>query len=290
MLKIVEKTKIWFSISLAIILIGVLLMATKGLNFGIDFKGGTKLVVEFGKEFNKEEVDKIVKNYDKNAVTKTVDKTQYEIKSKDLDETKTDELVKELQKEYKLSDDCLKSQSLIGPSLGKELTRNAIISVTIACIAMMIYIAIRFEVNFGVAALISLVHDVLITIAVYAIFNIPINSSFIAAILTIVGYSINDTIVIFDRIRENNKNMRRSNPIEVTNKSINQTLARSINTSLTTLIVIGAVNIFVPTIREFSFPLLIGIAAGAYSSIFIASSVWVILTNKRNKKKNVVVN
>ena len=287
MFKIVEKSKIWFSISLAIILIGVVLMCTRGLNFGIDFKGGTKLVVELGDNFDKVEVDNIVKEYASDAVTKTVEGTQYEIKSTELDETKTAELFDALKEKYTLDDSALVSETQIGPSVGKELSRNAIIAVLVACVAMLVYIAIRFEFTFGVAAIGALIHDVLITLSVYAIFNIPVNSSFIAAMLTIVGYSINDTIVVFDRIRENNHSMRRSNPAEIANKSINKTLARSINTSLTTLIIIGAVNVFVPTVREFSFPLLIGIAAGAYSSIFIASPIWVILKNKMNKKKSV---
>ena len=287
MFKIVEKSKIWFSISLAMILIGVVLMCTRGLNFGIDFKGGTKLVVELGDNFDKVEVDNIVKEYASDAVTKTVEGTQYEIKSTELDETKTAELFDALKEKYTLDDSALVSETQIGPSVGKELSRNAIIAVLVACVAMLVYIAIRFEFTFGVAAIGALIHDVLITLSVYAIFDIPVNSSFIAAMLTIVGYSINDTIVVFDRIRENNHSMRRSNPAEIANKSINKTLARSINTSLTTLIIIGAVNVFVPTVREFSFPLLIGIAAGAYSSIFIASPIWVILKNKMNKKKSV---
>ena len=287
MFKVIEKTKIWFSISLAIILVGIVLMATRGLNFGIDFKGGTKIVVDFGDSFDKVEADGIVKEYASDAVTKTVESTQYEIKSKDLDETKTSELFNALKEKYSLEDSALISQSQIGPSVGKELTRNAIVSVLVACVAMLIYIAIRFEFNFGIAAITALVHDVLITLAFYAIFNISINNSFIAAMLTIVGYSINDTIVIFDRIRESSRSMRRSTPTEIANTSINKTLARSINTSLTTLIIIGAVNIFVPTVREFSFPLLIGIAAGAYSSIFIASPVWVLLQKRKIKNKKV---
>ena len=287
MFKIVEKSKIWFSISLAIILIGVVLMCTRRLNFGIDFKGGTKLVVELGDNFDKVEVDNIVKEYASDAVTKTVEGTQYEIKSTELDETKTAELFDALKEKYTLDDSALVSETQIGPSVGKELSRNAIIAVLVACVAMLVYIAIRFEFTFGVAAIGALIHDVLITLSVYAIFDIPVNSSFIAAMLTIVGYSINDTIVVFDRIRENNHSMRRSNPAEIANKSINKTLARSINTSLTTLIIIGAVNVFVPTVREFSFPLLIGIAAGAYSSIFIASPICVILKNKMTKKKSV---
>mgnify|MGYP004482090793 CR=1 FL=1 len=286
MFKVIEKTKIWFSISLAIILVGIVLMATRGLNFGIDFKGGTKIVVDFGDSFDKVEADGIVKEYAPDAVTKTVESTQYEIKSKDLDETKTAEMFDSLKEKYSLEDSALISQSQIGPSVGKELTRNAVLSVLVACIAMLIYIAIRFEFNFGIAAIVALVHDVLITLAFYAIFDIPVNSSFIAAMLTIVGYSINDTIVIFDRIREDRHNMRRNTSTEIANASINKTLSRSINTSLTTLIIIGAVNIFVPTVREFSLPLLIGIAAGAYSSIFIASPIWVLLQkrNKKNKK------
>lgn len=287
MFKVIEKTKIWFSISLAIILVGLVLMATRGLNFGIDFKGGTKIVVELGEGFDKVEVDEIVKEYATDAVTKTVEATQYEIKSKDLDESTTAELFNALKEKYSLEDSALVSQSQIGPSVGKELARNAFFAVVVACVAMLIYIAIRFEFNFGLAAIIALVHDGLLTLSVYAIFNIPVNSSFIAAMLTILGYSINDTIVIFDRIRENRHSMRRSTPSEIANASINKTLSRSINTSLTTLIVIGAVNVFVPTVREFSFPLLIGIAGGAYSSIFIASPIWVLLQNKKAKSKKV---
>ena len=283
MFKVIEKSKVWFSISLVIILVGLVLMATKGLNFGIDFKGGTKIVVDFGKDFDKVEADKIVKEYAEDAATKVVEKTQYEIKSTKLDETSTSELFDALKEKFSLEDKALVSQTLIGPTIGKELTRNAVIAVVVACIAMLIYIAIRFEFKFGIAAILALVHDVLITLAVYAIFDIPVNNSFIAAMLTIVGYSINDTIVVFDRIRENSKKMRRSTPTEIANTSINKTLARTINTSLTTLIIIGAVNIFVPTVREFSFPLLVGIAAGAYSSIFIASPIWVLL-KERNKK------
>lgn len=284
MLKIVEKSKIWLSISLTIIVIGLGFMFTKGLNFGIDFKGGTKVVIDFGKEFNKEEVDAVVKNYAKDAVTNTTEKTQYEIKSKDLSTEKVAELFKELKTTYTLEDKALLSEDSMGASIGKELTKNSLIALAVACIAMLIYIAIRFEMNYGIAALIALLHDVLITLSVFAIFDIPVNTPFIAAILTIIGYSINDTIVIFDRIRENVKKMRSATPEVIANTSLTQTMGRSINTTLTTLFVIAAINVFVPTVREFSFPLLIGIAFGAYSSLFVAAPVWVIL-KKRNKNK-----
>ncbi|MBU3106474.1 protein translocase subunit SecF [Clostridium gasigenes] len=287
MLRIIEKTKIWFAFSLIIIVIGLGFIFTRGLNFGIDFKGGTQVVVEMGKDFDKEEADVIVKQYASDASTNKIEKTQYEIKSKDLPTEKVSELFSELKKTYNLEETAPVSEDSIGASVGKELAKNSLVALGIACIAMLIYIQIRFEMNYGIAALVALVHDVLITLSVFAIFYIPVNTPFIAAILTIIGYSINDTIVIFDRMRENSKNMRRSTPEVIANVSLTQTMGRSINTTLTTLFSIVAVNIFVPTVREFSFPLVIGIAFGAYSSIFIASPVWVIL-KKKVKKKNVV--
>lgn len=284
--KVIEKTKIWFVLSLIVIIVGLGFTVSKGLNFGIDFLGGTKMVVELGEGFNKPEADEIVKALVPDAVTNEAADTQYEIKSRDLDSSKVSEVFKALQDKYNLEDEALLSQDEIGASVGKELTRNSIIALLVACLAMLVYIVIRFKMDYGIAAIVALVHDILITISVFAIFNIPVNTPFIAAILTIVGYSINDTIVIFDRIRENSKNMRRASATEIANKSITQTMSRSINTTLTTLITITAVNIFVPTVREFSFPLIIGIAAGAYSSIFIASPVWVLLRHREEKKSN----
>lgn len=284
MLKIIEKTKLWFALSIIVIVVGVGFTISRGLNFGIDFLGGTKVVIELGEGFNKPEADEIVKGIVPDAVTNEANGTQYEIKAKDLDSKKVSEVFKALQDKYNLEDDDLLSQNEIGASVGKELTRNSVVALLVACVAMLAYIAMRFEMNYGIAAIIALVHDLFITISVFAIFNIPVNTPFIAAILTIVGYSINDTIVIFDRIRENSKNMRRASATEVANKSLTQTMSRSINTTLTTLITIIAVNIFVPTVREFTFPLIIGIATGAYSSICIASPVWVILKDKRGKK------
>lgn len=283
-LKIVQKTKIWFTISLICILIGVGFTVTRGLNLGIDFLGGTKMVVDLGEGFDKTEADEIVKALVPDAVTNEVEETQYEIKAKDLDSTKVTEVFEALQDKYNLEDEALLSQDEIGASVGKDLTKNSIIALVVACLAMLVYIAIKFKMDYGIAAIVALVHDLLITVSVFAIFNIPVNTPFIAAILTIVGYSINDTIVIFDRIRENSKSMRRASATEIANKSLTQTMSRSINTTLTTLITITAVNIFVPTVREFSFPLIIGIAVGAYSSIFVAAPTWVALRKREAKK------
>ena len=285
MLKIIEKTKLWFGISLLIIVVGLGFLVTKGLNFGIDFRGGTQVVINMGKDFEKAEIDSIVTKYANDAVTNKVENTQLEIKSNNLDSEKISSMFKEIKEKYNLEDKALVSQDEIGQSVGKELTNKAIIALLVANVAMLIYVAIRFEFKFGLAAILALVHDILITISVYAIFNVPVNSPFIAAILTIVGYSINDTIVIFDRIRENGKTMRRVNSTELANISITQTMSRSINTVLTTLITITAVYVFVPTVREFAFPLIIGILSGAYSSIFIASPLWVIFKNRTNKAR-----
>lgn len=288
MLKIIEKTKIWFGLSLIVIVIGMVALFTKGLNYGIDFKGGTVITIDMGKNFNqdiKEEVDKIIKKYDSNATTNIANETQLEIKSNALTSDTISKMFNDIKQQYKLKDQALVSQSNVGPAVGAELKDKAMKAFVIAALAMLVYIALRFEIKFGIAAIVALIHDILITISVYAIFQIPVNTPFIAAILTILGYSINDTIVIFDRIRENSKKMRGKDLVELANSSITQTMTRSINTVMTTLFTIVSVYIFVPSIRDFAFPLIIGIACGAYSSIFIASPIWVILKKRNSKKK-----
>lgn len=282
--KIVEKKKIWFSVSIIIIALGVFSMAYKGLNIGIDFKGGSKVVLELGEDFNKEEVDEVVKEHVGDAVTNTVDETQYQIKSTELDTETLSSLIDDLKDKYSLEDDILVSQDEIGASIGKDLTEKSLTALGIAFVAMLIYIAIRFEFKSGLVALAALMHDVLITLSVYAIFNLTINSPFIAAILTIVGYSINATIVIFDRIRENGKKSRRKSTSEIANLSVNQTMKRSINTTLTTLFTIVSVYAFVPSVREFAFPIIIGIISGGYSSVLIAPSLWDVIKGKKTKK------
>ncbi len=153
-------------------------------------------------------------------------------------------------------------------------------------IGIMIYISFRFEWKFGLAAVLALIHDLMMLITVYLVLDIPVNGAFIAAVLTIVGYSVNDTIVIFDRIRETMKFQRKFEVEPLVDDSITQTLARSINTVMTVLICIASLYVFgVPSIREFALPLFIGVASGCYSSIFIASPIWVLL--KGNKKKAV---
>ncbi|HEX9025338.1 MAG TPA: protein translocase subunit SecF [Clostridium sp.] len=285
MLKIMEKTKLWFSISLIIIVIGLGFLCFRGLNFGIDFKGGTDVSIQLNENINKDDVDAIVKTYAPDASTNTSDNYEYEIKSADLDSDKLASIMTDLKDKYGLTDTALLTQSEIGASVGKELTQNSILALLAAFAVMLIYIAIRFEFKFGVAAIVATIHDILITLSVYSIFHISVNTPFIAAMLTIVGYSMNDTIVIFDRIRENAKKMRRAKSIEVADVSITETITRSIYTSLATVVTIIAMNVLVPSVREFTIPLIIGIVSGAYSSICIASPIWVYLKDKIGNKK-----
>ncbi|MGL4730094.1 MAG: protein translocase subunit SecF [Clostridium sp.] len=288
-MKIIEKTKIWFTISLIVIAIGMGTVAFKGLNYGIDFTGGTVIDIALNDKFEKTKADEILDKYAKNKyATKVVDngkELEIIVQEGVLTEETTDKLVDEMKTEFSLDDSAILGKENMGGTIGKELKQKALLAVIIANIAMLIYIGIRFEFNFAAAAIIAVLHDVLITVGVYAVLGIPVNMPFIAAILTIIGYSINDTIVIFDRIRENSKKMRKVEVKEIANVSIGQTMSRSINTALTTLFTITAVYIFVPSIREFSLPLIIGIATGAYSSIFIASPVWVMLKNRKATSK-----
>lgn len=292
MVKIIEKTKIWFGLSIALTIIGLAFLMTKGLNYGIDFKGGTIISINVNKEFKKADVDAIVDKYAKDKYSTKVANEGKEIdiivQEGILNDEETNKLINDVKTQYSLEDSAIIGRETIGASVGNELKQKAIWALIVANAAILIYVTVRFEINFAIAAIIALIHDVLLTVSFYAVFGVQVNTPFIAAILTIVGYSINDTIVVFDRIRENTKKNRRMSAEEIANLSINETLARSINTSLTTLITISAVYIFVPTIREFSLPLIIGIACGAYSSIFIASPIWVVLKKRKGKNKKAV--
>ncbi len=169
----------------------------------------------------------------------------------------------------------LKNQDIVSPSTGRELARSAVIMSILACLAILLYITFRFEFTSGVVAVLALVHDVLILLGIYSVLGWSVDTNFIAAILTVLGYSINNTIVIMDRIRENTRHARKETYGEIANKSIAQTLTRSINTTITTLLTIGMVYLLgVPSIQAFSLPIIIGILVGFYSSVFVAGPLW----------------
>ncbi len=280
-LNVVKNKRNYFMVSLSVIAVGLVMVFARGLNVGIDFTGGTLIQIELENEVPVDEIRNITDSFDKNAsiVHAGENNTQIIIKTTvNLDNEERFEVFTQFKDKYGLTDDDFVKQLKFGPTIGKETQKKAVISVLIASVCMLAYITLRFEFLFGVAAVIALLHDVLIGIAVYSIFKVPVNSSFIAAMLTIVGYSINDTIVVFDRIRENIKKMRKSKYEEIVELSISQTLVRSINTSVTTLFAISALYIFgVEAIKDFAFPLIVGVLAGTYSSIFIASPIWVML-------------
>jgi preprotein translocase SecF subunit len=214
------------------------------------------------------------------------DQTGIILKTKEsLSNADRDAIITALDTAYGLPEDALLSSEQFGPSVGTEIRNRALIAIAVAAVFMLAYISIRFEAVFGIAAIIALLHDILVLLSVYAIFSLPVNTSFIAAILTIVGYSINDTIVVFDRIRENVKREKRLAHGEIADLSIRQTLSRTINTSMTTIVVIGALYVLgLTSIREFALPLLVGVIVGTYSSIFIASPVWSLVRSKMRYK------
>ncbi|HAS73303.1 MAG TPA: protein translocase subunit SecF [Clostridiales bacterium UBA8960] len=285
---VMKNYKLWFIFSGAVITVGIVMMLFSGLNLGIDFTGGTMMQIDLGKEVTVNEVSEAIAEFDLNPdiVHSGADRTEVIIKTQaSLDNDMRSDVFETLKKAYNLEDSALKGTDQYGPSMGKEIRNRAIISILIASVVMLLYISIRFETVFGVSAIISLIHDVLFLLSIYAIFGITINSSFIAAILTIVGYSINDTIVVFDRVRENVKREKGKPHFEIINISVNQTLTRTINTSMTTLVVIAALYFFgVSSIKAFALPLLIGITVGTYSSVFIASPVWALVRNYLGKR------
>ncbi|WZL71533.1 protein translocase subunit SecF [Clostridiaceae bacterium 35-E11] len=287
-MKVIEKKKLWFGLSIAVIVIGLIIGLLQGFNLGIDFTGGTMMQIDLGKEVNVSEIQGITTKFDLNAEIIHIGQNKHEIMIKtkeDLDNKERKEIFDVFKEKYDLKDEAFRQSEQFGPSVGKEMQKKALMAVGIAAVGMLIYITFRFEFKFGLAAIVALLHDILMMLAVFAIFRIQINSSFVAAMLTIVGYSINDTIVVFDRIRENIKYMKKRDYVGIVEESINQTLVRSINTSLTTLITIAALYILgVESIQQFALPLIAGIAIGTYSSIFIASPVWVVWKEWEMKK------
>jgi len=290
---IVEKRKIFFIISLCIIAAGIIGFIAMGFNLDIDFIGGTTMHIDMHKAFDNQMRDDInavvtdVMGEKASSIQKTGSSgTEVIIKTKELSTEQRDAIFEGIKEKYGLDDSDRLMVDNVSPAVGKDLSRSAFISCALAVLLMLIYITIRFEFLTGLSAVICLMHDALVMLTIYVLFRLPMGLNFIAAILTILGYSINATIIIFDRVRENMKLLRRSGFAEVINVSIWQTLTRSINTSLTTLMVIVVLYILgVPTIKDFAFPIIVGIIAGTYSSVFISGNIWYVLRKKFNSVK-----
>ena len=309
-MNIVKNWKYYIIAPLVIVFVAIIVFACLGFNLGIDFTGGTILKVNFGtdisnSEYNnyKSEIESIlndnnIKKYSLQKEGSTED-ASISIKFQDINGKTEEEMADVIsavieQIEVTLNPDNtipnfnVEDSQRIGASASDNLIRNALLSIGLAVLLMLIYIAIRFEFASGIAAIVALLHDVLIMCAMVIICRIQVNSSFIAALITIIGYSINNTIVIFDRIREN---LRKDEYSKTTNAqmvdiSVRQTLTRTIYTSLTTILSVALLAIIgVSSIREFLFPIIIGLFAGTYSSIFLSGTIWSFIYNRSKDKR-----
>lgn len=294
---LMKYSKYTVAISLLVILAGLLVFIFQGFVLGIDFAGGSILTLDMGQTFVEADapalqaiVAKVVeRDYQVAATEDNRAIVRFQVNA-DEESAEAAELamresiVEEIRKTY--PNVAVVTQERVGATAGHEMRMNAFISVGIACVLMLAYIWYRFEFAFAVSAIAALVHDVLIMAAVMLFTRTQLNSTFIAALLTIVGYSINDTIVLFDRIRENVKRLKDKSREEIVEISFSETLTRTINTSMTTFIVITVLYIVgVQSIKEFALPLLAGIISGAYSTILFASPLWVWIHRAMDKRR-----
>ena len=290
-----NRSKVCLIISAVIIAAALILtICGRGVNLGIDFEGGLSMQYDLKTTADKTDIETVLNNMGAGSYTVTVqgaNNNEVNVRIKDVAKDDIQKVQADFEagvKEKYADAESIGDVNYVGPVAGATLVKNAVVSVLLAAVLMLIYIAIRFDFNSGLSAVFGLIHDVLIMLSFMVIFRsvIQMNSSFIAAALTIVGYSINNTIVIFDRIRENHKKMPTSPKEEVTNISIKESLGRTICTTVTTLITIVALCILgVASIREFALPIIVGILSGVYSANMINGYVWAFLEEKRSGRK-----
>ncbi|MEW6621739.1 MAG: protein translocase subunit SecF [Bacillota bacterium] len=276
----VGRRKIWFLVSLLIIAAGIFSLMTQGINFGIDFVGGTKVMLAFSQEVGSEDIRQVLADYNlENSIIQDAGNNQFIIRTPIITEAESTNIIDALKDKH--GDIVVLSNESVGSVVSSELKDKSLIALAIATLLMVVYITVRFELIFALSAVIALIHDVLITLSVFSLFQIEVNISFVAALLTIIGYSINDTIVIFDKIRENLLYRKKESFVEIVNKGISQSLVRSINTSLTSIVVLLALLFFGgETTKVFALAMTIGFVSGTYSSIFIASPLWLELRDR----------
>lgn len=283
---VIGKRKIMYVISCVIIIAGLVSMIFQGLNLGIDFTGGTRLDIQFAQNVEIADLRDAINAYDLGGASKIqeLDGNTWTIKTVELDVDQTEGLMAYLGEKF--GDVEIIGSALVGPSICSELKKNAVIALTLAIILMIIYITIRFEFHFAIAGVIALFHDILVVVAVFSILQMEVDSTFIAALLTVFGYSINDKIVVFDRIRENTGRVKKENLADIVNLSISQSFTRSMNTSISTLILLLALFLFggQPT-RIFVLAMIIGVVAGTYSSLCFASPLWFEMKMKTSGKR-----
>lgn len=291
-IEIIKNSKKFLGISAVFLIISLVVFFAKGLNYGIDFSGGNLFQLKFEKSItlnqinsNLDEIAKTIHQVNPNSrkVQISEDNTVI-IRTPELKESQKTEVLNNLKK---IGNFEINKEEKVGASVGEELKTSAILALSIGAVLIILYITFRFEFTFAVAAVAALFHDLIIAIGVIALLGYEIDTPFIAAILTILGYSINDTIVVFDRIRENMKRKNRGTFEQCLDKSVNQVMIRSLNTSVTTLFAIIAILVFGgDSLKTFIMTLLIGILAGTYSSVFIATPlVYILDKNKKGPNK-----
>jgi SecD/SecF fusion protein len=288
---IIKHRKIYYIISIVLITIGLLVGGIRGFNYGIDFTGGTMMNIDMGKQVATQDIKNVFTNYGVDTkqmqivysgenldtvIIKTRDALENDVRTK---------IINDFEEQFGISNEDVLGIELFGPSVGKELQENALKAILLSVVGMLLYIRFRFrEWKFSAAAILGDLHDILLVVAFYAIFQITVNNPFIAGILTVLGYSINDTIVIFDRVRENFRFMKKETTAEVLNISVNQTLTRSVMTSATTIMVMIPLFILAgPAIREFVMPLMVGVLVGTMSSIFVCTPLYYEFSNLKRK-------
>ena len=288
MFSIVKNYKIFFSITIIFLLIGFGSIVTRGFNLGIDFTGGSIVDLTFENPVNVAQVRDVLKEHDmgnsiiqlENSDGKT-EANSVLIRTGVVEDTELRATMNDLQS--KLGNYQIQRVEQVGATIGSELVQQAAMAIVLSWVLMIAYITFRFEFKFAIAAIIALIIDVLVVLSYFSLFQMEMDSSFVAALLTVVGYSVNGTIVIFDRIRENLKIHRRSESLgEMVDNSIWQCMTRTIYTVATSLFAIVSIFLFGgETIHHFSFSMLVGFASGAYTSIFLAGPMWMFLKNKK---------
>ena len=289
-IKFLSLRKPAFILSLTLIICSVLIYSFKGLNFGIDFRGGTLIEVETSESENLSNLRSILNNLELGDIqvqefgsAKNILIRVEQQAGGDQIQQNVVNIVKTALNTSLSSDVNFRRTEVVGPKVSSELIKAGIIAIVVAVFAMLVYIWFRFEWQFSLGAVIALIHDVLLTLGIFSLLQLEFNLSIIAAILTIVGYSMNDTVVVYDRVRENLRKYKKKEIIDLLNISINETLSRTIMTSVTTLLALLSLYIFGGSvIKGFTFAMIWGVLVGTYSSIFIAAPLLNYLKVKRD--------
>ncbi len=276
-----SKRKIFFSISGFLVVLSIILLFVRGLNYGIDFTGGNTLQFNLGKTKYSSKVEEQVRSIVKDASGSndiTIQKTgenDVSIKTVELTNEQSDKIIEDMKAAFNLKQKNVLANDKVSGTVSGRLIGDSLKAILLAIVLMLVYITFRFDFQSGSSAVLALTHDVMIMLGFYALFGFTVNTGFIAAVLTIVGYSINATIIVFDRVRENQRTMKKASFDEIADNAIRGSYFRAINSSLTTLFTIGVLYVMgVDSIREFALPIIVGIIAGTYSSLFIAGPFW----------------